>query len=196
MELAYASLHQLCAPMMDRLGRLPAPQRETLEVVFGLSVGPAPDRFMVGLAVLTLLSEVAEERPLLCVVDDAQWLDKASALTLSFVARRLLAERVGIVFAAREPGDELQHVSELEVRGLRDGDARSPLSSAVRFKLDDKSSARPNRCGDARQSTRAAGAAAWTDGGAAGWRIRAAGGTRALGADRGELRSTARAAAR
>ena len=116
MELAYASLHQLCGPLLDRLERLPAPQRQAMEIVFGLSAGEAPDRFLVGLAVLSLFSEVAEQRPLLCVVDDAQWLDQASALTLAFVARRLLAEPVGIVFAAREPGEELAHVPELEVR--------------------------------------------------------------------------------
>ncbi len=104
MELAFASLHQLCAPMLDRLDRLPGPQRQALEIVFGVSAGAAPDRFLVGLAVLGLLSEVAEERPLLWVVDDAQWLDHASALTLAFVARRLLAEPVGIVFAARATG--------------------------------------------------------------------------------------------
>ena len=137
MELAFASLHQLCAPLLDRLARLPGPQRQALEVVFGLSAGAAPDRFLVGLAVLSLLSEVADERPLLCVVDDAQWLDRASAVTLAFVARRLLAEPVGIVFAAREPGDELQHLPELEVHGLRDGDARALLDSAVRFVLDE-----------------------------------------------------------
>jgi DNA-binding CsgD family transcriptional regulator len=138
MELAYASLHQLCAPLLDRLERLPAPQRQALEIVFGLSSGTAPDRFVVGLGVLSLLSEVDDERPLLCVIDDAQWLDQASALTLAFVARRLLAEPVGIVFAAREPGEELQHVSELEVHGLRDGDARALLGSTVRFKLDER----------------------------------------------------------
>jgi DNA-binding CsgD family transcriptional regulator/tetratricopeptide (TPR) repeat protein len=138
MELAYASLHQLCGLMLGRLKNLPAPQRQALEIVFGLSAGPPPDRFLVGLGVLTLLSEVAEERPLLCVVDDAQWLDQASALTLAFVARRLLAERVGIVFAAREPGPALQRVSELEVQGVRNGDARALLESAVRFKLDEK----------------------------------------------------------
>jgi DNA-binding CsgD family transcriptional regulator len=137
MELAYASLHQLCAPLLDRLERLPAPQRQALEIVFGLSAGAAPDRFLVGVGVLSLFSEVAEERPLLCVVDDAQWLDQTSALTLAFVARRLLAEPVGLVFAAREPGGELQHVSELEVHGVRDGDARALLSSAVRFMLDE-----------------------------------------------------------
>ena len=138
MELAYASLHQLCAPMLDRLGRLPDPQRHALEIVFGLSAGAAPDRFLVGLAVLSLLSEIDEERPLLCVVDDAQWLDQASALTLAFVARRLLAEPVGIVFAAREPGEGLRDLPELEVGGLRDGDARALLDSTVRFVLDER----------------------------------------------------------
>ena len=137
MELPYASLHQLCAPLLHRVERLPGPQRQALEIVFGMSPGGPPDRFLVGLAVLTLFSEAAEERPLLCVVDDAQWLDHASALTLAFVARRLLAEPVGIVFAAREPGDELQSLSDLEVRGLRNGDARALLGSAVRFMLDE-----------------------------------------------------------
>jgi DNA-binding CsgD family transcriptional regulator/tetratricopeptide (TPR) repeat protein len=137
MELAYASLHQLCGPLLDRLDRLPAPQRQALEIVFGLNSGGAPDRFLVGLAVLSLFSAVAEERPLLCVVDDAQWLDQASELTLAFVARRLLAEPVGIVFGARDPGEELRHLPELEVQGMRDDDARALLTSAVRFKLDE-----------------------------------------------------------
>ena len=131
MELAFAALHQLCGPLLDRLEALPAPQRQAMEIVFGLTVGEAPDRFLVGLAVLSLFSEVAEQRPLLCVVDDAQWLDQASALTLAFVARRLLAEPVAIVFAAREPGEELRDVPELEVRGVRNRDARALLSSAV-----------------------------------------------------------------
>ena len=138
MELAFASLHQLCGPLLDRLPKLPAPQRQAMETVFGLSAGGAPDRFLVGLAVLSLFAAVAEQRPLLCVVDDAQWLDQTSALTLAFVARRLLAEPVGIVFAAREPGEELRHVPELEVHGMRNGDARALLSSAVRFKLDER----------------------------------------------------------
>ena len=138
MELAYASIHQLCAPLLDRLPRLPAPQRQALEIVFGISVGAVPDRFLVGLAVLSLVSEVAEDRPLLCVVDDAQWLDQVSALTLAFVARRLLAERVGIVFAAREPTHELQHISELEIHGLQNGDARALLDSAVGFVFDER----------------------------------------------------------
>src|SRR5918994_1005842 len=136
MQLAFASLHQLCGPLLDRLPRLPTPQREALEIVFGRRAGGAPDRFLVALATLTLFSDVAEERPLLCVVDDAQWLDHASALTLAFVARRLLAEPVGIVFSAREPGEELRHVSELEVHGLRSVDARALLRQAVRFQLD------------------------------------------------------------
>ena len=138
MELAYASLHQLCAPLLDRLPRLPEPQGQALETVFGLSAGAAPDRFLVGLAVLGLLSEVAEERPLLCVLDDGQWLDRASALTLAFVGRRLLAEPVGLVFAAREPCEELRHVSEMRVDGLREGDARALLNSALRFGLDER----------------------------------------------------------
>src|SRR3954466_2347541 len=138
MELGFASLHQLCGPLLDGLEGLPAPQRQAMEVVFGLTAAEAPDRFLVGLAVLSLFSEVAEQRPLLCVVDDAQWLDHASALTLAFVARRLLAEPVAIVFAAREPGAELLHMSELQVDGVRNGDARALLSSAVRFKLDER----------------------------------------------------------
>src|SRR6266567_7386956 len=137
MELAFAGLHQLCGSLLGQLERLPAPQRQALEIVFGLSAGAAPDRFLVALAVLSLFSAEAEERPLLCVLDDAQWLDQASALALAFVARRLLAEPVGIVFAAREPGDELQHLPELEVRGLRNGDARKLLGSAIRARLDE-----------------------------------------------------------
>src|SRR5436190_18492389 len=138
MELAFASLHQLCGPLLDRLERLPAPQRQAMEIVFGLATGEVPDRFRVGLAALSLFSDVAEKRPLLCVIDDAQWLDRASALTLAFVARRLLAEPVAIVFAAREPGAELQHVPELEIQGLHGGDASALLDSAVRFVLDDQ----------------------------------------------------------
>jgi DNA-binding CsgD family transcriptional regulator len=137
-ELAFASLHQLCGPLLDRLDSLPAPQRDALRIVFGLSAGPAPDRFFVGLAVLSLLSEAADQRPLLCVVDDAQWLDQASALTMAFVARRLLADPVGLVFAAREPVDALQYLPELQVQGLRDGDARALFGSAVRFRFDER----------------------------------------------------------
>ena len=131
-------MHQLCGPLLHRLESLPGPQRQALEIVFGLSAGAVPDRFLVALAVLSLLSEVSEERPVLCVVDDAQWLDQTSALALGFVARRLLAEPVGLVFAAREPGDQLRHLPDLEVSGLHDGDARALLSSAVRFRLDEQ----------------------------------------------------------
>jgi len=136
-ELAYAGLHQLCASLLGRLGHLPAAQREALEIVFGLSIGPAPDRFLVGLGVLSLLSEVADECPLLCVVDDAQWLDRASAMTLAFVAARLLAEPVGVVFAAREVAAELARLPELELGGVHNGDARLLLESAIRIKLDE-----------------------------------------------------------
>src|SRR5690242_5212884 len=125
MELAFASLHLLCAPLLNRLERLPGPQRDALGVAFGLRAGAAPDRFLVGLAVLTLLAEVAEDRPLLCVVDDAQWLDRASAQVLAFAARRLLAEPVGLIFAARDPGEQFQGLADLQVRGLPDQDARA-----------------------------------------------------------------------
>src|SRR5215467_395622 len=122
MELAFAGVHQLCAPMLDRLGRLPGPQGAALRTAFGMSAGSAPERLVVGLAVLGLLSEVAAERPLVCVVDDAQWLDRASAQVLAFVARRLAAEAVGLVFAARVPGGELAGLPEMAVLGLGEGD--------------------------------------------------------------------------
>ena len=136
MELAFASLHQLCAPVLHGLERLPDPQRDALRIVFGLAAGPAPARFLVGLAVLSLVSDVAEQRPLLCVVDDAQWLDQASALTLAFVARRLFADPVGLVFAARDPGAELGQLPDLRVRGLSSRDARALLNSTMLFALD------------------------------------------------------------
>ena len=136
MELAFAGLHQLCAPMLKQLARLPAPQRDALETAFGLSAGPAPDRFLVGLAVLSLLSEVAGERPLICLVDDQQWLDRASAQALVFVARRLAADPVGLVFAARDQGDELAAFPDLAVEGLAEGDARALLDSVLAGPLD------------------------------------------------------------
>jgi DNA-binding CsgD family transcriptional regulator len=136
MELAFAGLHQLCAPVLDRLDRLPGPQREALATAFGQSAGPAPDRFLVGLAVLGLLSEVAGQRPLLCVVDDEQWLDQASAQALGFVARRLSADPVGLVFAARVPGEELRGLPQLAVEGLRAHDARALLDSVLAGPLD------------------------------------------------------------
>ena len=138
MELAFAGLHQLFLPLRDRFALVPAPQFEALETVFGVRSGKAPDRLLVGLAVLSLLSEVAAERPLLCVVDDAQWLDRGSALTLGVVARRLVAERIGIVFATRAPSEELRPLPTLEVQGLRHEDARALLGSAVTFALDDQ----------------------------------------------------------
>jgi DNA-binding CsgD family transcriptional regulator len=138
MELAFAALQQLCAPLLDRLERLPVPQRDALGVAFGLRAGDAPDRFLVGLAVLSLLAEVAAQQPLVCVVDDAQWLDRASAQALVFVARRLLAESVALVFVTRDPGVELEGLSRLVVEGLGDGDARALLGSAVRGPLDER----------------------------------------------------------
>jgi DNA-binding CsgD family transcriptional regulator len=138
MELAFAALHQLCAPLLDRVERLPAPQRRALEIVFGLSEGPAPDRFFVGLAVLGLLSAVADERPLLCVIDDAQWLDRASAQALAFVARRVLAESIVMLFAVREPVGELAALPELVVEGLGGSAARHLLTSAAPGRLDQR----------------------------------------------------------
>jgi DNA-binding CsgD family transcriptional regulator len=138
MELAFAALQQLCAPLLDRLDRLPVPQQDALAVAFGLRAGDAPDRFLVGLAVLSLLSEAAEEQPLVCLVDDAQWLDQASAHALVFVARRLLAESVALVFATRDPSEELTRFQELAVEGLRNGDARALLGSAVGVPLDER----------------------------------------------------------
>jgi DNA-binding CsgD family transcriptional regulator len=136
MELAFAALHQLCAPILDRLERLPTPQRDALLTAFGVSPGPAPDLFFVGLAVLSLLSDVADERPLICLVDDQQWLDRASAQVLAFVARRLDAESVGLVFAARAPSEDLAGLPELVVEGLAEGDARALLESVLTGPLD------------------------------------------------------------
>jgi hypothetical protein len=136
MELAFAGLHQLCAPMLDRLEALPVPQREALLTAFGVSAGPAPDRFMVGLAALGLLSEAAGRQPLVCLVDDAQWLDRASAQVLGFVARRLAAEPVALIFAARAQGEELAGLPELPVAGLGKEDALALLDSALTGFLD------------------------------------------------------------
>jgi predicted ATPase len=136
MELPFAGLHQFCGPILDRLDRLPDPQRDAMSTAFGLQPGESADRFFVGLATLTLLSDFAEERPVLCVVDDAQWLDRASAQALAFVARRLSAEAVALVFAEREPSSELAGVPELTVAGLADDDARAVLEAAVKGPLD------------------------------------------------------------
>ncbi|WP_433287057.1 AAA family ATPase [Pseudonocardia sp. CA-142604] len=138
MELAFAGLHQLCAPFLDRLGRLPAPQRDALGTAFGMRDGITPDRFLIGLAVLSLLSDVAEDRPLVCLVDDAQWLDQASAHTLAFVARRLCAESVALVFGTRTTADDqvLRQLPEMLLGGLGDSDARALLRTALRGPLD------------------------------------------------------------
>jgi DNA-binding CsgD family transcriptional regulator len=139
MELGFAGLHQLCAPMLDGLDGLPGPQRDALRVAFALQDGEAPERFLVALAALSLLAGAAELEPLVCLVDDAQWLDRASAQTLAFVARRLLAERIAMVFAVREPNDvdELTGLPELVVGGLADEDARLLLASAIPGPLDE-----------------------------------------------------------
>jgi len=140
MELAYAGLQQLCAPLVDRLERLPEPQRDALGTAFGLRAGEAPDRFLVSLAVLSLFGDAAEERPLVCLVDDAQWLDRTSAQVLAFVARRVVAESVALVFGSRPPGqdDALTGLPELAVEGLAYDDARALLESVVAGRLDDR----------------------------------------------------------
>ncbi len=137
-ELAFAGLHQLCSPYLDRLERLPAPQQIALATAFGMSPGEPPDRFMVGLATLGLFAEVAEESPLICIVDDAHWLDRVSAQTLVFVARRLLAERVALVIAVREPneGNEFGGLNDLVVQGLSEADSVALLDSAIGGPVD------------------------------------------------------------
>jgi len=136
MELAFAGLQQLCAPLMEHLEVLPQPQRDALQIAFGLSAGSAPDRFLVGLAVLGLFAGAAATQPLLCVVDDAQWLDRLSAQTLGFVARRLVAESVALVFALREPVDGLTGLPRLIVRGLSEPDARALLDAELSGRID------------------------------------------------------------
>ena len=136
MELAFAGLQQLCKPLLDHLDRLPGPQGEALHIAFGLSAGAAPDRFLVGLAVLSLLSDAAEEQPLICLVDDEHWLDDASAQALGFAARRLEAESVGLVFAARQPSGHMEGLPVLVIEGLREDDARALLDSVLTGPLD------------------------------------------------------------
>ena len=138
MELAYAALHRLSAPLLDRVDRIPAPQRDALETTFGLREGPVPDRFLVGLATLSLLSEGAQECPLVCAIDDAQWLDRASAQVLAFVGRRLLAESVVLLAATRGTAGKYGRHPELVVGGLRDADARVLLASAIPGRLDER----------------------------------------------------------
>jgi DNA-binding CsgD family transcriptional regulator len=136
LELAFAGLHQLLAPMLDHLDGLPVPQRDALRTVFGLSDGPAPDRFFIGLAVLNLLSEVAEAQPLICVVDDAQWLDRESMQVLAFVARRVEAESVGLVFTARERNGDVAGLPELFIGALSEIDALALLDAVLTAPLD------------------------------------------------------------
>jgi len=144
MELAFAGLHSLCAPLLGHVERLPGPQREALSTAFGMSAGPPPERFLVGLAVLSLLADAAEDQPLVCIVDDAQWLDRVSSQTLAFVARRLLAERVALVFAVREQGGEqvLAGLPELAIGGLGPEHARLLLDAMIPGPLDEEVKAR------------------------------------------------------
>ncbi len=136
MELAYAALHQLCAPLLDRLDDLPAPQRDALSIAFGLSAGPAPDRLLIGLAVLSLLSDVAEEQPVVCLIDDLQWLDAASAQVLAFLARRLGAESVALIMATRavqiRPDQFADDGARGSARGRRPGAAGRGVDRAAR----------------------------------------------------------------
>ena len=140
MELPFSGIHQLCAPVLDQLDALPQPQQNALNVALGLAPGDVPDRFLVGLAVLGLLSAAAEERPLLCLVEDAHWLDAASGLILGFVARRLQADPVAIVAAIREPNTrhDFDGLPELRLGGLAEEDARTLLMSAVPGRIDDR----------------------------------------------------------
>jgi hypothetical protein len=138
LELAFAGLYQLCAPMLGHLERLPGPQRDALWVAFGLQEDGAPDQFLVALPALSLPAEVAETSPLMCLIDDAQWLDQASTRTLAFVARRLLAERIAMVFAVRESGEPgaLDGLPKLVVEALGDADARLLLTSGIPGMVD------------------------------------------------------------
>src|SRR5580692_1410497 len=138
MEFPFAGLHQLYAPMLSDVDNLPGPQQDALRLAFGLISGEAPDRFLVSLAALSLLAQVALKRPLLCVVDDTQWLDAASGQVFGFVARRILAESVFVLFAFREPSEDrhLVGLPELTLRGLADYDARALLESAVPGRID------------------------------------------------------------
>ena len=137
MELDYAALQQLCSPILGGTRTSPDPQRDALGVAFGLNAGQPPSPFLVGLAALGLLSDAAEQHPILCVVDDAQWLDDASARALAFVARRLLAERIALVFATRQVGASLARLPELQVEPLGRRDARALLESVLPARLDE-----------------------------------------------------------
>jgi predicted ATPase len=145
MELSFAGLHQLVVPLLPRLRRLPTPQRDALASAFGLIGGAPPDRFQVGMATLTLLAKAATEKPLLCIVDDTQWLDIESSEVLAFVGRRLVADRIALLFAVREPAERrvaLTGLPELYVGGLHAEDARSLLATVVTSPLDGQVSER------------------------------------------------------
>jgi hypothetical protein len=190
-ELAFAALQQLCAPMLDRLDLLPAPQREALGVAFGVHGGDPPDRFLVGLAALSLVSEIAGDQPLLCVIDDSHWLDRASAQALAFVARRLLAESIAVVFATREQQPEFQRLPELVVEGLRADEAGAlldsvvtgPLDERVRDRIVDETGREPAGAARAAARVRAGGPGRW---------LRPAGCAAVVRPDRGELSAAAR----
>ena len=139
-EMAFAGLHQLCAPFLGLLGHLPDPQRDALRIAFNMQGGNVPDRFAVGMATLSLLSDLAIQRPLVCAVDDAQWLDQASAQALAFVARHLAAAPAAVIFAVRQPADGLglAGLPEFQLRGLADADARRLLESVVIGPLDER----------------------------------------------------------
>ena len=138
MELPFAALQRLCAPVLERLAELPGPQSSALRVAFGLASGDPPDRLIVGLAVLTLLSELAAERPVICVLDDAQWLDQASAQAVAFAARRVSAVSASLVFGARVVTEELQGLPELVLEGLGEADARELMGSVLPLRLDER----------------------------------------------------------
>ena len=187
-ELAFAGLHQLCAPMLDHLESLAEPQRDALLTAFGMRTG-SPDQFLIGLAVLGLLSEAAGRQPVVCLIDDYQWLDPASARILGFVARRL-ADSVALVFAVRVPGAELAGLPQLPVTGLREADARALLESAA-----GRNAGLAGQGADHRRGTREPAGPARTvagpDAGAARGRLLAAGGDTADRPDRGKLPATA-----
>src|SRR6185436_9886483 len=166
MELPLAALHQLCTPMLNSLDALPEPQQRTLRVAFGLAAEPAPDRFVLGLAVLSLLAENAAARPLICLIDDAQWLDDASSQVLGFVGRRLLAEPVGLLLAVRETAGELPFpgLPALPLEGLTDQDGRDPWSAG-------QPGSRPDRRRDRGEPAGAAGAGQRDERSRAGWRL-------------------------
>src|SRR5262245_6287205 len=139
MELAFAGLHQLCTPLLGHLHAIPVPQRDALATALGLSSGPPPNQFLVGLAVLTLLADVGEEQPLVCAIDDAQWLDRVSAASLLFAARRLMAEHVTLVFTVRDPNDlDLSGLSQLAVGALSEIDSRVLLESSIPGPIDEQ----------------------------------------------------------